>query len=87
MPASSELSCRGSEDNSAAISGPSLAHLLLQMKFPERLLRVKAASPREADKWHTALERALKEKQQGPGTPHQRAVESIKKVIGLGCLH
>jgi hypothetical protein len=52
----------------------------LQMKFPERLLVVKAASPGEADKWHGALEKAMKEKQQGPGTPHQRAVENIKKV-------
>jgi hypothetical protein len=50
------------------------------VKFPERLLVVKAASPGEADKWNVALEKAMKEKQQGPGTPHQRAVENIKKV-------
>ncbi|GFH05733.1 PH domain-containing protein, partial [Haematococcus lacustris] len=49
----------------------------LQMRFPERVLRVAAESPGQADKWLHAMERVLSKRGAAQGSAMQRSASSF----------
>ncbi|KAL6758876.1 hypothetical protein V8C86DRAFT_1414378 [Haematococcus lacustris] len=61
----------------------------LEMRFPERVLRVAAESPGQADKWLHAMERVLSKRGAAQGSAVQRSASSftpepVKRVGGQG---
>mmetsp|Transcript_15832 Transcript_15832/g.34154 ORF Transcript_15832/g.34154 Transcript_15832/m.34154 type:complete len:546 (+) Transcript_15832:106-1743(+) len=53
--------------------------LKLEMKFPERMLRVKAESTNQADKWLAAIEKAMGLKTISSAMNQTRALDTLKK--------
>lgn len=50
------------------------------MKFPERILRVKAESSEDYERWFTAIKDAQKAKQEGTGMPKSKQLDSMRAV-------
>ncbi|GLI62539.1 hypothetical protein VaNZ11_005203 [Volvox africanus] len=51
----------------------------LEMKFPERVLRVKAESVKEHDRWYETIKDARQKKLDGNKTPHAKQLETLKE--------
>ncbi|GIL69754.1 hypothetical protein Vretimale_10227 [Volvox reticuliferus] len=51
----------------------------LEMKFPERVLRVKAESIKEHDRWYEAIKDARQKKLDGNNTPQAKQLETLKE--------
>lgn len=48
------------------------------MKFPERVLRVKAESQKDHERWYEAVKDARQKKLDGNNTPQAKQLESLK---------
>lgn len=50
------------------------------MKFPERILRVKAESHEDHERWYEAIKNARQQKLDGANTPAAKQLENLKMV-------
>lgn len=50
------------------------------MKFPERVLRVKADNPEDAQNWLAAIDKAYKARLQGQQQNKEKKLEALRKV-------